>query len=72
MTDNVIYTGLTDANTTISFSSVPTSLVIFDAVTIHQDGRVVVNPKYTTDEAAQKFWEAVIQLAPNFFTKENI
>jgi hypothetical protein len=72
MNDSLIYTGLTDANTTISFSSVPTSLVIFDAVTIHQDGRVEVNPKYTTDEAAQKFWEAVIKLAPNFFDQNKL
>lgn len=70
MNDSLIYTGLTNANTTISFSSVSTSLVIFDAVSIHQDGRVVVNPKYTTDEAAQKFWEAVVKLAPNFFVKD--
>lgn len=36
------------------------SLVIFDVVTIHRDGRVDINPKYTTDEAAKKFWEAVV------------
>jgi hypothetical protein len=32
-------------------------------VTITHDGVVVVNPKYTTDEAALAFWQAVTQLS---------
>jgi len=31
-------------------------------VRITHDGRVIVNPKYTTDEAALAFWQAVTQL----------
>jgi hypothetical protein len=31
-------------------------------VTIHFDGRVTVNPKYSTDEAARAFWDAVRRL----------
>jgi hypothetical protein len=31
-------------------------------VMIHNDGRVTVNPKYSTDEAARAFWDAVRRL----------
>lgn len=37
----------------------PTHLKITNAVTIYTDGRVEVDPKYTTTEAARQFWEAV-------------
>ena len=58
------------ANNSITIKPIEsTSLVIFDAVTIHRDGRVDVNPKYTTDEAAKKFWEAVVQISPEIFQK---
>lgn len=67
MNDNKFYTS--NSNT---FVIPPTTLNIFDAVTIHQDGRVEVNPKYTTDEAAKLFWDAVIQLAPDFFDKDRL
>jgi len=33
-------------------------------VTIHSDGRVNINPKYSTDEAAQAFWDAVRRMGP--------
>lgn len=33
-------------------------------VTIKPDGSVIVNPKFTTTEAAQVFWEAVVALKP--------
>jgi hypothetical protein len=33
-------------------------------VTIHHDGRVEVNPAYTTDEVARAFWDAVIEMNP--------
>lgn len=33
-------------------------------VRLHHDGRVVVNPKWSTDEAARLFWQAVEALAP--------
>jgi hypothetical protein len=33
-------------------------------VSIHPDGRIEINPKYTTDEAAKAFWEAVIRMNP--------
>lgn len=65
--DNKFYTS--NSNT---FVMPPTTLNIFDAVTIHQDGRVEVNPKYTTDEAAKLFWDAVIKLAPDFFDKDRL
>jgi hypothetical protein len=32
-------------------------------VTIHSDGRVTVNPKYSYDSAARVFWEEVQRLA---------
>jgi len=32
-------------------------------VSIHADGRVEVNPKFTVDEAARVFWDAVKALA---------
>ena len=37
----------------------PTYLQIKDCVKIYTDGRVEVDPKYTTTEAARQFWEAV-------------
>ncbi len=30
-----------------------------EIVRIQADGQVIVDPKWSTDEAAQKFWEAV-------------
>ena len=33
-------------------------------VTIHWSGRVEVNPKYTVDDAARAFWDAVIAMNP--------
>ena len=45
----------------------PTLLTISNwgdvVVQIHQDGRVEVNEKYSMDEAAKKFWEAVSKTA---------
>jgi hypothetical protein len=32
-------------------------------VTIRRDGAIEVNPKYTVDEAAKAFWDAVMQTA---------
>jgi len=32
-------------------------------VTFHSDGRVTVNPKYSTEEAAAAFWDEVQRLA---------
>ena len=61
------------ANNSLSFSSIvipPTTLKIFDAITIHRDGRVEIDPKYTTDEAAKLFWQAVENMAPNFLQKD--
>ncbi|RVG88699.1 hypothetical protein [Sinorhizobium meliloti] len=37
------------------------------SVRIFHDGRVEINEDHTMDEAAQKFWECVINAAPNFF-----
>lgn len=37
----------------------PTYLQIKECVKIYTDGRVEVDPKYTTTEAARQFWEAV-------------
>ena len=39
--------------------------------TYHRDGRVEVDPKYTTDEAAKLFWKAVREWSPNFIKKED-
>jgi hypothetical protein len=38
-------------------------------VTIDHDGHVIVNPKYTLDEAANSFWLAVIRLNPTLMGK---
>ncbi len=51
----------------ISQDMLSSSVSILDAVKIHRDGRIEVDPKYTTDEAARKFWEAVRMMAPEFF-----
>jgi len=62
------------SNNSLVFSSVvipPNTLKIFDVVTIHSDGRVDVDPKYTTDEAAKLFWKAIRDMAPSFFKKDN-
>jgi hypothetical protein len=48
----------------------PTQIQIFDAITIHRDGRVDVDPKYTTDEAAKLFWKAIRDMAPSFLNKD--
>lgn len=32
-------------------------------LTISKDGELWINPKYSTDEAAQKFWDAVKKFA---------
>lgn len=69
MSDNKLYTSNSNSLYTAIVTS-PTTLKIFDAVTIHQDGRVEVNPKYTTDEAAKLFWDAVVRIAPDFFNKD--
>lgn len=55
----------------ISFADIrPTRFNIADAVVLHlETGKVEVNPKYSTDEAAKVFWEAVCQLAPKYFCK---
>lgn len=37
------------------------------SVRIFHDGRVEINEDHTMDEAARKFWECVINAAPNFF-----
>lgn len=38
----------------------PSSIMIRDLVTIHlDDGRIEYGPKYTPDEAAKVFWEAL-------------
>lgn len=34
-----------------------------EIVRITADGRVIVNPEFTTDEAAKAFWDAVKKLA---------
>ena len=63
------------ANNSVTFSSIvipPTTLKIFDAITIHRDGRVEIDPKYTTDEAAKLFWQAVKNMAPDFLQKDKI
>jgi len=36
-------------------------------VTIGSDGRVDVNPRFATDEAASAFWDAVREMAPPRF-----
>jgi len=46
----------------------PESISFFDAVKIFRDGRVEVNPAYETTEAARKLWEAVRNVAPDFFS----
>jgi hypothetical protein len=33
-------------------------------VTFHRDGRVEINPKYSAEEAAKAFWNAVIRMNP--------
>ncbi len=48
------YTVLNDYHVTS-----PTCLQIKDCVKIYTDGRVEVDPKYTTTEAARQFWEVV-------------
>lgn len=61
---------ITSNNTFRLESLQPTCLKIFDAITIHRDGRVEIDPKYTTDEAAKMFWDAVQKISPNFLQKE--
>jgi hypothetical protein len=34
------------------------------AVAIHADGRIVVNPKFSSDDAAKAFWDAVKKFTP--------
>ena len=49
----------------------PHSFVIDGVVTIYSDGRVIIDPAYTPDEAAKKFLEALQRLAPGFFSKDS-
>jgi hypothetical protein len=43
----------------LSFSQLNETIVTF-----HRDGRVEINPKYSADEAAKAFWNAVIRMNP--------
>ena len=52
----------------VAFNASAPSLCIFardsrEIVRITPDGRVIVNPEFTVDEAARAFWEAVQKLA---------
>lgn len=61
-------TGMTIRNPSeISTATLSFANAAGTAVTIHPDGRVEVNPKFSTDEAAQAFWDAVKALAPQMF-----
>lgn len=33
-------------------------------VVLHHDGRVEINPKYSTTDAAKAFWDAVLEMNP--------
>jgi hypothetical protein len=52
----------------VAFTSSAPSLCIFasdsrEIVRITPAGQVIVNPEFTTDEAARAFWDAVQKLA---------
>jgi hypothetical protein len=67
-----------DVDTNTFLTASPGNLQISDShgdpiVTIHHDGRVILNANFPLDEAARAFWDTVIRLNPHTDnnTKEN-
>ena len=51
----------------IGLAMPPNTIKLFDVVTIHADGRVEIKDGVPMDAAAEAFWRAVRDLAPQFF-----